>query len=88
MDADRQIAVIGIDDDYGIAVLNELAAESGWLVTPISTERPLDTGVWVIDGTLHDSEGHSCPIGHIDTLRGRHNWQNAAATWPFSSASG
>jgi len=88
MDADRQIAVIGIDDDYGIAVLNELAAESGWLVTPISTERPLDTGVWVIDGTLHDSEGHSCPIGHIDTLRGRHNWQNAAATWAVARARG
>jgi UDP-N-acetylmuramoylalanine--D-glutamate ligase len=86
--ADRQIAIIGIDDEYGTAVSNELSADAGWLVTPISTERPLDTGVWVIDGVLHDSDGHSCPIGHIDTLRGRHNWQNAAATWAIARARG
>jgi len=87
-DADRQIAVIGIDDDYGTAVWNDLATEANWLATPISTEQPLDTGVWVIDGTLHDSDGHSCAIGRIDTLRGRHNWQNAAATWAIARARG
>ena len=83
-----QIAVIGVDDVHGKAICDELSGNSAWQVTPISILHPLESGVWVIDGTLHDSEGNTCPIGHIETLRGQHNWQNAAASWAIARARG
>lgn len=83
-----QIAVIGIDDPHGKAIRDELSGSAAWQVTPISVLHPLETGVWVIDGILHDSDGNTCPIGHIETLRGRHNWQNAAASWAIARARG
>lgn len=86
----RQIAVIGIDDAYGKAACEELGDDPAWQVIPVSVEASEDSsgGVWVIDGVIHDNDGNTCPIGHIETLRGRHNWQNAAATWAIARARG
>lgn len=86
--AERQIAVIGIDDEYGRTALNDLAGDSAWQVIPVSVEHPVEGGISVIDGDLHDADGNTCAIGHIDTLRGRHNWQNAATTWAIARARG
>lgn len=86
--ATGQIAVIGIDDEYGRAAMNELAGNRSWQVVPVSVERPVEGGVSVIDGDLRDADGNSCAIGHIDTLRGRHNWQNAATAWAVARARG
>jgi UDP-N-acetylmuramoylalanine--D-glutamate ligase len=87
-DADRQIAVIGIDDEYGRAAMNELAGNIAWQVMPVSVEHRVEGGISVIDGELHDVDGNTCAIGHIDTLRGRHNWQNAATAWAVARARG
>lgn len=87
-DTERQIAVIGIDDAYGRAAMDELAADRAWQVIPVSVEHAVDDGVTVIDGELRDADGNTCAIGHIDTLRGRHNWQNAATTWAVARARG
>ena len=85
---DRQIAVIGVDDAYSLAVMNELSENDAWQVVPVSVTHPVEDGVSVIDGTLSDADGNTCAIGHIETLRGQHNWQNAAATWAIARARG
>lgn len=84
----RQMAVIGIDDAYGRAAMDDLAGDNAWQVVPVSVERAVEGGISVIDGTLRDADGNTCAIGHIDTLRGRHNWQNAATTWAVARARG
>ena len=87
-DSEQQIAVIGIDDEYGRTTMHELASNASWQVIPVSVEHAVDNGVSVIDGELRDADGNTCAIGHIDTLRGRHNWQNAATTWAIARARG
>lgn len=83
-----QIAVVGIDDPYGNAIYEELSGNPAWRVVPVSVGTRLDNGVWVEDGIIHDDAGNTCSIIHIDTLRGRHNWQNAAVTWAIGRARG
>lgn len=87
-DAEQQIAVIGIDDAYGRTAMEELAADNAWQVIPVSVENPVEGGVCVMDGELRDADGNTCAIGHIETLRGRHNWQNAATAWAVARARG
>ena len=84
----RQIAVIGIDDAYSLAAMTELSKNPAWQIIPVSVGQPVDGGVSVIDGELSDADGNTCKIGHIDTLRGRHNWQNAATAWAVARARG
>ena len=55
---------------------------AGWIVIPISAGQFLQNGVSVIDGSLSDQDRRGCGVSGIDTLRGRHNWQNAAAPGP------
>ena len=40
----------------------------------------------VIDGSLSDQGRRGCDVSGIDTLRGRHNRQNAAAAWSVARA--
>lgn len=84
----HQIAVIGIDDAYGKAAYEELLADPAWQVIPVSVRGCIDDGVWVQDGIIHDGDGNTCPVGHIATLRGQHNWQNAAVTWAVARSRG
>lgn len=84
----QQIAIVGIDDEYGKAVYGELASNPAWSTVPVSVVSPVDNGVWVDDGTIHDANGQTFSIAHIDTLRGKHNWQNAAVTWAVARARG
>ena len=84
----RQIAVIGVDDSYGAAIARELSTDPEWDVVPVSTEHDVADGVTVIDGMLRDRDGGMCDISGFDTLRGRHNWQNAAAAWAVARARG
>ena len=86
--ARHQIAVIGVDGKYGCDAIRELADNNSWQVIPVSVESRVADGISVIDGELHDADGTTCAIGHIDTLRGRHNWQNAAAAWAAARARG
>ncbi|MEE2720274.1 MAG: UDP-N-acetylmuramoyl-L-alanine--D-glutamate ligase [Pseudomonadota bacterium] len=83
---ERQIAVIGVDDDHGAAIADELSGWPGWIVIPVSTGQFLENGVSVIEGSLSDQDRRGCNVSGIDTLRGRHNWQNAAAAWSVARA--
>lgn len=77
----HQIAVIGIDDSHGQAIYTELTKNPAWKVVPISTIKKLDDGIYVKDGVLYDTEKYEYNLTGIDSLRGQHNWQNAAAAW-------
>jgi len=78
-------AVIGVDDDHCRALFEQARTERGRQVVPVAVGRSLDDGVFVIDGRLHDALG---PVARpivdlrpIESLRGTHNWQNAAAAY-------
>jgi UDP-N-acetylmuramoylalanine--D-glutamate ligase len=76
-------AVVGVDDAYGQALVSELAR--GRRVLPVAVGRPLEHGVYVLGGLLHEAiEGPGREIADlrpIASLRGAHNWQNAAAAY-------
>jgi UDP-N-acetylmuramoylalanine--D-glutamate ligase len=76
-------AVIGVDDAYGQALMSELAQTRQ--AVPVAVGRTLERGVYVIDGHLHDAiDGRDREVADlrpIASLRGAHNWQNAATAY-------
>lgn len=77
-----RVAIIGVDDEPGRAIAGRLDQR----VVPVSVDRPVDGGVWVLDGRLFDgTDGPATtPVGDLGalrTLRGPHSWQNVAATY-------
>ncbi|HEX2840097.1 UDP-N-acetylmuramoyl-L-alanine--D-glutamate ligase [Hyphomicrobium sp.] len=77
-------AVVGVDDHWCADIAEDLAARGRPKVRRISVREPVADGIYSLDGTLHErTHGHEqeTPIGldGIATLRGSHNWQNAAA---------
>lgn len=85
VDGAEDTAVIGIDDDWCAGIARALEKRSGGpKVRRISVREPVAEGIYSLDGSLHErSLGHEqappIDLGAIATLRGRHNWQNAAA---------
>jgi UDP-N-acetylmuramoylalanine--D-glutamate ligase len=78
-------AVLGVDDDHGRALCRELKDRAQQGVLPVAVGRTLDEGVYVIDGQLYDAIAGSAramiDLRPIRSLRGAHNWQNAAAAY-------
>lgn len=86
-------AVIGCDDGPSIEVFDDLAAEGRLRVIPIASTRPVAGGVWLDDDfrLIDDMNGGARPVmslAGIETLRGRHNGQNAAAAYAAARALG
>jgi UDP-N-acetylmuramoylalanine--D-glutamate ligase len=85
-------AVLGVDDDHGRDLHRELAARADRRLVPVAVGRPLERGVYVIEGQLYDAiEGPATPVidlRPIASLRGAHNWQNAAAAYGAARALG
>lgn len=77
------IAIINIDDPICEHIATCLAIYGEGKLVPISTETSVSGGVSVIDGRLEDlsvgDQSWTMDISKIGSLRGRHNWQNAAA---------
>lgn len=77
------VAIINIDDPYCEHIATCLAIHGEGRLIPISTTTPIDGGVSVVDGRLEDrsldDQSWTMNISQIGSLRGRHNWQNAAA---------
>lgn len=81
-------AVVAVDDEHTRAVFDDLERAGDVAVVPVSAERPVP-GVSVLDGLLYD--GGAAPVADlnaIETLPGRHNWQNAAAAFAACRAAG
>ena len=83
-------AVIGIDDEPSRAIADALRGP--FAVKRIAVGRPVETGVWVKQGVLHETEGGKelarVDLAGIGSLRGAHNWQNAAVAYALARSQG
>ncbi len=87
-----QTAVIGVDDTHCQDIYQDLKRAGNQTVVPISTERRVEGGVYVLDGLMIDDvDGGKtgvCDLTTMAGLPGRHNWQNAAAAYATARAIG
>lgn len=85
-------AVIAVDDKITAAVFDDLTAGGAQQLIAVSAERPIDDGIYVRDGVLVDAmKGGArdvAALSEIETLPGRHNWQNAAVAYAIARALG
>lgn len=90
--SESDCAVIGVDDAHGEALFQELSTKGRQRVLPIAVGRQVERGIAVIDGQLYDAlDGEPRPVidlRPIASLRGAHNWQNAAAAYGVVRALG
>lgn len=77
------VAVVGVDDDYAQGVCTELMAGGAQTVTPVSSGSALGRGVYALQEKIYvNLDGKTALAGDLAgarSLRGPHNWQNAAA---------
>ncbi len=89
--AASKLAVVGYDDDYTIAIADDLEL-SGRQVLRISGSRILENGIYLKGTSLFEAkdgeEKHLFEMGDAPALRGAHNGQNAAAAWAACAHSG
>ncbi len=82
-------AIIGVDDSLCAGIYDDLRARGQTPVIPIAVGAAAEGGVWVVDGVLHDGrDGTEIDLTGAAALRGRHNWQNAAAAYAAARALG
>jgi UDP-N-acetylmuramoylalanine--D-glutamate ligase len=83
-------AVIGVDDEPSRAIADAL--KGPFAVKRIAVGRPVETGVWADQGVLHEMEGGReltrVDLAGIGSLRGAHNWQNAAFAYALARSQG
>ncbi len=83
-------AVISADDAFCRAALD--AVPQGAAKVPFSVKELLDDGVCAPGGVLQERAGgktiQGVDLSMMKTLRGAHNWQNAAAAWAACRALG
>jgi UDP-N-acetylmuramoylalanine--D-glutamate ligase len=81
----RDWAVLGVDDDHGRALWEELRGAGRQRPLPVAVGQTLERGVYVLGGKLFDAvDGPAEEVADlrpIASLRGAHNWQNAAAAY-------
>ncbi|MDF3034485.1 MAG: UDP-N-acetylmuramoylalanine--D-glutamate ligase [Alphaproteobacteria bacterium] len=75
----KQTAVIGIDDPISEAVWRELSTRQSTL--PVSVNRDLDAGIHVQGGWLREGPARVLDVTLLPTLKGTHNYQNAAIAY-------
>jgi UDP-N-acetylmuramoylalanine--D-glutamate ligase len=78
-------AVVGVDDAPSRSVAERLQA-MGREVTTVSLTGAAD--VMVVDGRLQDDAVEITDLRPLDSLRGRHNWQNVAVAYAAVRALG
>ncbi|WP_295557031.1 UDP-N-acetylmuramoyl-L-alanine--D-glutamate ligase [uncultured Hyphomicrobium sp.] len=74
----QDAAVVGVDDDWCIAIADRLQ-EAGTNVRRISVRGAVADGISAHDAKLFEHDRERADLNGIATLRGAHNWQNAAA---------
>jgi UDP-N-acetylmuramoylalanine--D-glutamate ligase len=83
-------AVIGVDDEPCRAVAETL--HGPFAVKRIAVDHAVENGVWASDGVLVEMEGGKevarADLAGIGSLRGAHNWQNAAAAYALARSQG
>ena len=85
----RRTAVVGVDDETTRGIKQALKTAGAQNVVPISSQRALDRGVYIVDGILFDTLSGAreriADLRPIGTLPGAHNWQNAARSEEHTS---
>jgi UDP-N-acetylmuramoylalanine--D-glutamate ligase len=83
-------AVIGVDDAPSRAIADSLKGR--FPVKRIAVGHSVETGVFAENGVLHEMEGGKqrarIDLGGIGSLRGPHNWQNAAVAYALARSQG
>ena len=83
-------AVIGIDDGPSRAIADSL--NGPYAVQRIAVGSDVATGVFVTGGILHEMEAGRelarIDLSGIGSLRGAHNWQNAAVAYALARSQG
>ncbi|MGV1015624.1 MAG: UDP-N-acetylmuramoyl-L-alanine--D-glutamate ligase, partial [Methyloceanibacter sp.] len=83
-------AVIGVDDVPSRTIADNL--KGPFAVKRIAVGHEVETGVWAENGVLHEMESGRetarADLAGIGSLRGAHNWQNAAASYALARAQG
>ena len=83
-------AVIGVDDAPARAIADSLRGT--FAVKRIALGRRVETGVFAERGVLHEMEGGAelarIDLAGIGSLRGAHNWQNAAVAYALARSQG
>jgi UDP-N-acetylmuramoylalanine--D-glutamate ligase len=83
-------AMIGVDDAPSRAIADRLKGSVA--VKCIAVGHAVWTGVWAKDGVLHEVENNEelaeTSLAGIFSLRGTHNWQNAAAAYALARSQG
>jgi UDP-N-acetylmuramoylalanine--D-glutamate ligase len=75
-----EVSIIGVDDPWCEAIAAGLA--TGAEVVPVSVARKLARGIHVLDGLLRDTrDGTTIDLKPMRSLKGAHNWQNAATAY-------
>jgi UDP-N-acetylmuramoylalanine--D-glutamate ligase len=89
---DADWSIVGVDDEHCQTICTQLIAPSNRIVAPVSAGQMLGRGVFALDGRLYDAlEGQGVFVADLakaKALRGRHNWQNAAAAYAAARALG
>ena len=76
-------ALVGVDDLWGQTIAGRVGA------IPVSVQRPLIHGISVTGGVLHDTrDGAHIDLRPMPSLKGAHNWQNAALAYAAGRALG
>jgi UDP-N-acetylmuramoylalanine--D-glutamate ligase len=86
-------AIIGVDDVWGQRICTEITAANRRTIWPISARKALSRGIYGLEGRLYDATSERGVVEIADltaarSLRGRHNWQNAAAAYAAVRALG
>jgi UDP-N-acetylmuramoylalanine--D-glutamate ligase len=86
----RATAVVGVDDPISSGLADRLSGL--FVVKRVAVGCPVKTGVWAQVGVLHEmedgSEVASVDLACIQSLRGAHNWQNAAVAYALARSQG
>ena len=87
---DKKVAIICTDDEYGQKTFNT-AKEAGGKLIEVSTLKTLNEGVYLEDAHLFEAKNTGEPldigdISDIPSLKGVHNYQNAACAYAVASA--
>jgi len=83
-------AVIGVDDEPCRAIAETLRGP--FAVKRVAVGQAVETGVWASNSVLVEMEGGKevarADLAGIGSLRGAHNWQNAATAYALARSQG
>jgi UDP-N-acetylmuramoylalanine--D-glutamate ligase len=85
----KGVAILGIDDKPSADMFSRVKTKGERKTIALSYLRPLQHGVFISpEGTLFDGAEGLVNLHTCKALKGRHNWQNAAAAYAACRAAG